>query len=76
MPCSPWKLCTGVSLAIGARYFLYRSPVFCKAVQTSRVIQRRPNFQEDTAKFDWEKLLNYLKPHKWLLIAAVGVSIV
>lgn len=75
LPCSPWKLCTGVSLAIGARYFLYRSPVFCKAVQTSRVIQRRPNFQEDTAKFDWEKLLNYLKPHKWLLIAAVGSAL-
>lgn len=71
--CSPWKLCTGVSLGLTAR-LLYNSPVFCKANHT-RIIQRRPNIQDDSAKFDWKKLFEYLKPHKWLLAAAVAVSI-
>lgn len=73
--CSPWKLCTGVSLALGARYFLSNGPAYCKAhTVPSRVIQRRPNVEEDNAKFDWDKFLSYLQPHKWLLMAAVGVS--
>ncbi|KAJ8718094.1 hypothetical protein PYW07_006024 [Mythimna separata] len=75
--CSPWKLCTGVSLALGARYMLSSGPAYCKAlVAHSRVIQRRPNIEEDTAKFDWEKFFSYLKPHKWLLVAAVASALV
>lgn len=72
--CCPWKLCTGVSLGLAGRLLYNNGPVYCKAVQHSRVIQRRPNVQDDTGKFDWKKLFNYLKPHKWFLIAAVGVS--
>nr|XP_049700797.1 mitochondrial potassium channel ATP-binding subunit isoform X1 [Helicoverpa armigera]XP_049700798.1 mitochondrial potassium channel ATP-binding subunit isoform X2 [Helicoverpa armigera]WRX06104.1 ABCB9 [Helicoverpa armigera] len=75
--CSPWKLCTGVSLALGARYFLSNGPAYCKAVVGhSRIIQRRPNVDEDTAKFDWEKFVSYLQPHKWLLVAAVASALV
>uniref|UniRef100_A0A2H1VIQ3 Mitochondrial potassium channel ATP-binding subunit n=1 Tax=Spodoptera frugiperda TaxID=7108 RepID=A0A2H1VIQ3_SPOFR len=75
--CSPWKLCTGVSLALGARYFLSNGPAYCKAhTVPSRVIQRRPNVEEDNAKFDWDKFLSYLQPHKWLLMAAVGSALV
>ncbi|KAH9635881.1 hypothetical protein HF086_002441 [Spodoptera exigua] len=75
--CSPWKLCTGVSLALGARYFLSNGPAYCKAhIGPSRIIQRRPNVEEDTAKFDWDKFLSYLQPHKWLLIAAIGSALV
>ncbi|KAG6458871.1 mitochondrial potassium channel ATP-binding subunit [Manduca sexta] len=73
--CSPWKLCAGVSLGLGARYFLDNGSAYCKAAHHSRVVQRRPNLQEDSAKFDWEKLLHYLKPHKWLLIAAVASAL-
>ncbi|KAJ8717438.1 hypothetical protein PYW08_005837 [Mythimna loreyi] len=75
--CSPWKLCTGVSLALGARYLLSSGPAYCKAlVAHSRVIQRRPDVDKDTAKFDWEKFFNYLRPHKWLLLAAVASALV
>lgn len=73
--CSPWKLCTGVSLGIFVRYLLYEGPVFCKAPQNTRTIQRRPNLFDDSSKFDWQKLLGYLRPQKWLLIVAVAVSI-
>ena len=72
--CSPWKLCTGVSLALGARYLLSNGPAYCKALRPpSRIIQRRPNVDEDTAKFDWETFLSYLRPHYLLLTAAVAV---
>lgn len=70
--CNPWKLCTGVSLGLAAR-LLYSNSVFCKALP-SRVIQRRPNINEDSAKFDWNRFWQYLLPHKWLLAAAVAVS--
>ncbi|KAM3959241.1 mitochondrial potassium channel ATP-binding subunit [Aphomia sociella] len=72
--CSPWKLCTGVSLGLAARLLLNNGSVFCKA-QNSRVIQRRPHVEEDSAKFDWRRLLEYLKPHKWLLAAAVASAL-
>nr|ASS36018.1 ABCB8 [Samia ricini] len=73
--CSPWKLCTGVSLGICLRYLLYKGPVFCKAAQNTRTIQRRPNLYDDSSKFDWLKLFGYLRPHKWLLIAAVASAL-
>lgn len=72
--CSPWKLCTGVSIGLGARLLLYNGPTYCKASQNGRTIQRRPNLNQDTAKFDWWRLLEYLKPHKSLLAAAIAVS--
>lgn len=71
---SPWKLCTGVSLGLAARLLLNEGPAYCKAHKNSRVIQRRPNIEDDSAKFDWNRLYDYLKPHKWLLVAAVAVS--
>lgn len=74
--CSPWKLCTGVSLGLGARLLFSNGPAYCKAVQNSRVIQRRPNINDDSAKFDWRKLFEYLRPHKWLLVGAIAVSII
>lgn len=71
--CSPWKLCAGISLGLGAR-LIYRESAFCKAQPPSRIIQRRPNVNDDNSKFDWKRLFEYLKPHKWLLVAAVVVS--
>lgn len=73
---SPWKLGTGISLGLAARVLLSNGPVFCKASQNSRLIQRRPNVEKDSAKFDWKKLFEYLWPHRWILAAAVAVSIV
>ncbi|XP_059059693.1 mitochondrial potassium channel ATP-binding subunit [Achroia grisella] len=72
--CSPWKLCTGVSIGLAARLLLNNGSVFCKA-QHSRVIQRRTNIQDDRAKFDWRRFFEYLKPHKWLLAAAVASAL-
>ncbi|KAJ0173957.1 hypothetical protein K1T71_010103 [Dendrolimus kikuchii] len=72
---SPWKLCTGVSIGLAARLLLNNGPAFCKAHQNSRVIQRRPNIEDDSAKFDWNRLYDYLKPHKWLLVAAVASAL-
>ncbi|CAG4947892.1 unnamed protein product [Colias eurytheme] len=69
---SPWKLCTGISLGLGTRLLLSDGSVLCKAKAPSRIIQRRPNVNEDSGKFDWSKFLEYLKPHKWLLAAAVA----
>lgn len=71
--CSPWKLCVGVSLGLGAR-LLYNGPAFCKAQSPSRIIQRRPNVNDDSSKFDWKRFFEYLKPHNLLLAAAVAVS--
>nr|XP_034835276.1 mitochondrial potassium channel ATP-binding subunit-like isoform X2 [Maniola hyperantus] len=71
--CSPWKLCSGFSLGLAAR-LLYNNTVYCKAVP-SRVIQRRPNINEDSAKFDWKRFWEYLLPHKWLLAAAVASAL-
>ncbi|XP_052743697.1 mitochondrial potassium channel ATP-binding subunit [Bicyclus anynana] len=71
--CSPWKLCTGISLGLATR-LLYNNYVYCKALP-SRVIQRRPNVNEDSAKFDWKRFLEYLLPHKWLLVAAVASAL-
>ncbi|XP_039759508.1 mitochondrial potassium channel ATP-binding subunit [Pararge aegeria] len=70
---SPWKLCTGISLGLAAR-LLYNNLVYCKALP-SRVIQRRPNVNEDSAKFDWKRFWKYLLPHKWLLAAAVASAL-
>lgn len=70
---SPWKICTGISVGLGARLFL-SDTVFCKAKTHSRIIQRRPNVLDDSGRFDWTKFFEYLKPHKWLLAAAVAVS--
>ncbi|CAG5030067.1 unnamed protein product [Parnassius apollo] len=72
--CSPWKLCTGISLGLGARLFLGNGSAFCKA-NLSRTIQRRPNLHDDSAKFDWKRFLEYLLPHKWLLVAAVASAL-
>lgn len=72
--CSPWKLCTGVSIGLAARLLLDNGVAYCKAAQNSRIIQRRPNIQDDSAKFDWNRFIEYLKPHRWLLAAAVAVS--
>ncbi|XP_038211164.1 mitochondrial potassium channel ATP-binding subunit [Zerene cesonia] len=69
---SPWKLCTGISLGLGTRLLLNDGAVLCKAKAPSRIIQRRPNVNEDSGKFDWSKFFEYLKPHKWLLAAAVA----
>ncbi|XP_026743729.1 ATP-binding cassette sub-family B member 8, mitochondrial [Trichoplusia ni] len=74
--CSPWKLCVGVSLGLGARLLWNNGPAYCKAAQHTRIIQRRPNVQEDSAKFDWSKFLDYLKPHKLLLAAAVASALI
>lgn len=71
--CSPWKLCTGVSLGLAARLLYNNGIVHCKA-KPSRIIQRRPNVADDSAKFDWRRFWEYLLPHKWLLVAAVAVS--
>lgn len=71
---SPWKLCTGISLGIAARILWNNGPAYCK-LQNTRVIQRRPNIQDDSAKFDWKRLFDYLKPHKWLLVAAVASAL-
>ncbi|XP_045777785.1 mitochondrial potassium channel ATP-binding subunit isoform X1 [Maniola jurtina] len=71
--CSPWKLCSGISLGLAAR-LLYNNSVYCKALP-SRVIQRRPNINEDSAKFDWKRFWEYLLPHKWLLAAAVASAL-
>ncbi|KAL4703100.1 hypothetical protein ACJJTC_018137 [Scirpophaga incertulas] len=73
--CSPWKLCTGISLGLGVRLLLNHSPALCKALPNSRVIQRRPNLNEDSAKFDWRKLFQYLWPHRWFLAAAVASAL-
>lgn len=72
--CSPWKLSTGVSLGLAARFLYNNGIVYCKALP-SRIIQRRPNIHDDSAKFDWKRFWEYLVPHKWLLAAAVAVSI-
>lgn len=71
---SPWKLCTGVSIGLAARLLLENGVAYCKAAQNTRIIQRRPNIKDDSAKFDWNRFLEYLKPHRWLLTAAVAVS--
>lgn len=71
--CSPWKLCTGVSLGIAAKILLNNGPAYCKA-KTTRLIQRRPNLAEESSKFDWHKFLQYLWPHRWILGAAIAVS--
>ncbi|CAK1553064.1 unnamed protein product [Leptosia nina] len=68
---SPWKLCTGISVGLGARLFI-GDTVFCKAQTQSRIIQRRPNVLDDSGQFDWKRFFEYLKPHKWLLVAAVA----
>ncbi|CAG9795526.1 unnamed protein product [Diatraea saccharalis] len=73
--CSPWKLCSGVSLGLAVRALLSHNQVLCKAVQNSRIIQRRPNVSVDSSKFDWQKLFEYLKPHRWLLAAAVASAL-
>lgn len=70
--CSPWKLCTGVSLGLGVKYFISNGSVYCKALPSNRIVQRR--VQNDNAKFDWHKFFSYLGPHKLLLFAAVAVS--
>lgn len=75
LKCSPWKICTGISLGVGVKYFLNNGPAFCKALPPSRLIQRRPNIGEDSSKFDWTRFFQYLWPHRWLLGAAVAVSI-
>ncbi|XP_050352155.1 mitochondrial potassium channel ATP-binding subunit [Nymphalis io] len=72
--CSPWKLGTGVSLGLAARLFYSSGIVHCKANLT-RVIQRRPNINDDSAKFDWKRFWAYLLPHKWLLAAAVASAL-
>ncbi|KAL0820159.1 hypothetical protein ABMA28_006093 [Loxostege sticticalis] len=72
---SPWKLGTGISLGLAARVLLSNGPVFCKASQNSRLIQRRPNVEKDSAKFDWKKLFEYLWPHRWILAAAVASAL-
>lgn len=71
---SPWKLCTGVSVGLAARLLLENGVAYCKAAENSRIIQRRPNITDDSSKFDWNRFLQYLKPHRWLLVAAVAVS--
>ncbi|XP_013162582.1 PREDICTED: ATP-binding cassette sub-family B member 8, mitochondrial-like [Papilio xuthus] len=71
--CSPWKLCAGISLGLGAR-LLYNGTAFCKA-NVTRTIQRRPNLHDDSAKFDWKRFFEYLLPHKWLLAAAVASAL-
>ncbi|CAB3251091.1 unnamed protein product [Arctia plantaginis] len=71
--CSPWKLCTGVSLGLGVKYFISNGSVYCKAAPSSRIVQRR--VQTDNAKFDWHKLFSYLGPHKLLLVAAVASAL-
>ncbi|XP_060805633.1 mitochondrial potassium channel ATP-binding subunit [Amyelois transitella] len=73
--CSPWKLCTGIGIGLAARLMYKDSSAFCKAQKNTRVIQRRLNVQDDNAKFDWKRLLEYLKPHKWLLAAAVASAL-
>lgn len=70
--CSPWKICAGVGAGLGAR-LLYSGTVLCKSHPNSRLIQRRAKVADDSSKFDWKKLLEYLRPHKWLLTAAVAV---
>ncbi|CAH2089794.1 unnamed protein product [Euphydryas editha] len=72
--CSPWKLCTGVSLGLAARLLYSNGIVHCKA-KPSRIIQRRPNVGDDSAKFDWRRFWEYLLPHKWLLVAAVASAL-
>lgn len=72
--CSPWKLGTGVSIGLAARLFLDNGVAYCKTTQSTRIIQRRPNIKDDSAKFDWNRFIEYLKPHRWLLAAAVAVS--
>ncbi|KAJ2948386.1 hypothetical protein O0L34_g7625 [Tuta absoluta] len=72
--CSPWKLCAGVSIGLGARLLLENGVAYCKAGQ-SRTVQRRPNLHEDSAKFDWPRFFAYLKPHKWICIAAVASAL-
>lgn len=72
--CSPWKLCTGVSIGLAARLLLDNGVAYCKSAQKARIIQRRPNIKDDSAKFDWNRFVEYLKPHRWLLAAAVAVS--
>ncbi|XP_049876844.1 mitochondrial potassium channel ATP-binding subunit isoform X2 [Pectinophora gossypiella] len=73
--CSPWKLCTGVSVGLAARLLLDNGVAYCKAQSNSRVIQRGSKINDDSAKFDWKRLYLYLKPHKWLLAAAVGSAL-
>ncbi|XP_048483737.1 mitochondrial potassium channel ATP-binding subunit [Plutella xylostella] len=72
--CSPWKLCTGVSLGIAAKILLNNGPAYCKA-KTTRLIQRRPNLAEESSKFDWHKFLQYLWPHRWILGAAIASAL-
>lgn len=71
---SPWKICTGISLGLGIRYLCSNGPSFCKAAVNSRIIQRRTNLSDDSSKFDWKRFLEYLWPHRWILIVAVAVS--
>ncbi|XP_053614586.1 mitochondrial potassium channel ATP-binding subunit [Plodia interpunctella] len=73
--CSPWKLCTGVGIGLAARLMYKDSSALCKAQKNTRIIQRRLNIQDDSAKFDWKRLIEYLKPHKWLLAAAVASAL-
>ncbi|XP_063830844.1 mitochondrial potassium channel ATP-binding subunit [Ostrinia nubilalis] len=72
---SPWKLCTGISLGLAARVLFKNGPAFCKSSQTSRIVQRRPNVNDDSSKFDWKKLFEYLWPHRWVLAAAVASAL-
>lgn len=67
-------MCTGISLGVGIRLLLNNGSAFCKAASNSRIIQRRPNIHDDSSKFDWKRLLEYLWPHRWILTAAVAVS--
>ncbi|VVC98528.1 unnamed protein product, partial [Leptidea sinapis] len=71
---SPWKLCAGVSLGLAVRSLISNASVLCKAQPPSRIIQRRPNINKDSEKFDWNRFFGYLKPHKWLLLAAVAAA--
>ncbi|XP_041984555.1 mitochondrial potassium channel ATP-binding subunit [Aricia agestis] len=73
--CSPWKICTGISIGLSSHLLINNYTALCKAQTHSRVIQRRPNVHEDSAKFDWRRFFDYLKPHKWLLAAAVASAL-
>lgn len=74
--CSPWKLCTGVSIGLSVRYFISNGIAFCKAAPSSRTIQRRLKVNDDSVKFDWNKFYQYIAPHKWLLVAAIAAALV
>lgn len=72
---SPWKVCAGISIGLGTHYLLRSGPVFCKAVVHSRIIQRKGLLGNDSAKFDWKRLFQYLWPHRWLLAAAIASAL-